>query len=147
MHRSRQAPVPLEANSFQLPLFSSRIRAGFPNPADDYIEEVIDLNDLLIRNQPATFMLRVAGDSMIHAGIWPNDILLVDRSLEAQQNDIIVAAVEGDYTVKRFVRENGHVLLMPANPKYQPIKVTPEMEASIFGVVTFVLHRASRRKR
>lgn len=145
--RVRPAPVPFDAVPVQLPLFASPVRAGFPNPADDHVEQDIDLNDYLIHNPASSFLLRVAGDSMIQAGIFPGDVVIVDRSLSARQHDVVVAVVEGEFTIKRFERQNGAVLLQPENPAYQPLVITPEVDASVWGVVCWVLHRPKRRAR
>ncbi|HLV97044.1 MAG TPA: translesion error-prone DNA polymerase V autoproteolytic subunit [Ktedonobacterales bacterium] len=145
--RSGSVPVPFETtSSLQLPLFSSYVRAGFPNPADDHHEPDIDLNTLLVRNPVATFLLRVDGESMIDAGIYPEDLVVVDRSLTVQQRDVVVAEVEGEFLIKRFLRQNGAILLASENPVFRPLIFTPEMDLSIFGVVTFTLHRHRTRR-
>lgn len=147
MRASCPTPVPLETTRFQLPLFASSVRAGFPNPADDHIEQDIDLNDYLIHNPPATFLLHVAGDSMIGAGIFPGDVVIVDKSLAPQPHDVVVAVVEGEFTIKRLERQNGTVRLQPENPSYDALVITPEMDATVWGVVTFTLHRHRAKKR
>lgn len=121
-----------------LPLFSEAVRAGFPSPAQGYMEEPLDLNRLCIRHEAATFLLRVEGDSMIEAGIHAGDILVVDRSLNAVHGDIVVAAVAGEFTVKELVLKPSPRLL-PRNPDYAPI-VLEEGGWELFGVVTFALH-------
>src|SRR5215469_16278737 len=109
-------PVPLETcSSFQLPLFSSYVRAGFPNPADDHLEQRIDLNDFLTPHQDASFLLRVAGESMIDAGICPDDVVVIDRSLAVQQRDVVVAEVEGEFLIRRLLSENGKIILASEN--------------------------------
>jgi DNA polymerase V len=147
MRSDSPVPVPFDtALSLQLPLFSSYVRAGFPNPADDHQEADIDLNALLVRNPAATFLLRVAGESMINAGIYPDDVVVVDRSLTVQQRDVVVAEVEGEFTIKRFLRQNRKIILAPENPAFRSLVFSPEMELSIFGVVTFTLHRHRARR-
>lgn len=121
-----------------LPLFTEAVRAGFPSPAQGYMEEPLDLNRLCIRQEAATFLLRVEGDSMIEAGIYPGDILVVDRSLDALHGDIVVAAVDGEFTVKELALKPSPRLL-PRNPRYAPI-VPEEGGWELFGVVTFALH-------
>lgn len=121
-----------------LPLFTEAVRAGFPSPAQGYMEEPLDLNRLCIRHEAATFLLRVEGDSMIDAGIYAGDILVVDRSLEAVHGDIVVAAVDGEFTVKELALKPSPRLL-PRNPRYAPI-VPEEGGWELFGVVTFALH-------
>lgn len=127
----------------KIPLFGSRISAGFPSPADDYIESRIDLNEMLIKHPSATFFLKVAGESMINAGIHPEDTLIVDRSLSPRNNSIIIAAVNGELTVKRLRRENGRNLLTPENPSFPVFEIMPEMDFEIWGVVTHVIHPLS----
>lgn len=128
------------AKGYELPLFASKISAGFPSPADDYVEGAIDLNRHLIKHPTATFFVRVAGDSMIDAGIHPDDILIVDRSLNVTHGKIVIAAIDNNLTVKRFYNKNGKILLMPENKKYQPIEMKEGSEMVIWGVVTNVIH-------
>jgi DNA polymerase V len=128
------------SDSVELPLFASPISAGFPSPADDYVEKKLDLNEYLIRNRQATFFLRVSGDSMIGAGIHHGDLLIVDRSLPATHKRIVVAIVGGELLVKRLLRVNKKVSLVAENPNYAPIEVTEEHACEIWGVVTNVIH-------
>lgn len=125
----------------QVPFFSSRINAGFPSPAEDHIEQTLDITELLVTNPPATFYLRVSGDSMIDAGIYDKDILVVDRSLTAQHGDIVVAELNNEFTVKRFYVRNAEFILHPENPRYQSIVVKAGDEFAIFGVVTSVVRQ------
>jgi DNA polymerase V len=122
------------------PLFSSMPSAGFPSPADDYIEQSLDLNEFLIRHPAATFFVRVSGDSMIGAGIHDGDILIVDRALDAREGNVIIAVLSGEFTVKRFKKANGKAYLVPDNPKYTIIDVTMREDFEIWGVVTNVIH-------
>lgn len=126
--------------NYQLPVFSSKVQAGFPSPADDYIEGYLDLNSKFIRHPSSTFVLQATGDSMIEAGIFSGDWLLVDRSIEATDGRIVIAAVNGELTVKRLSRKQGRVQLLPANVKFQPIDISDDSEMVIWGVVTLVLH-------
>ncbi len=126
--------------SRELPLFSARVPAGFPSPADDYIDRALDLNEHLIRHPAATFFVRVSGDSMVGAGIHPGDILVVDRAEEPSHGKIIIAALNGELTVKRLSRNHDRVCLTPENPAYAPIEVTPEMQFEVWGVVVHVIH-------
>lgn len=126
--------------SCSVPLYSSKVQAGFPSPADDYIERHLDLNSELIKNPASTFLLRAVGDSMIDAGIFSNDILIVDRSLEPADGKIVIAALNGELTVKRLVRQKGRVQLVAANIHYKPIDITEEQDLVIWGVVTRVIH-------
>jgi len=132
--------IPLTKLKQTRPLYAS-ITAGFPSPAEDYIEEELDLNDFLIRNPEATFFVRVAGDSMIRAGIYEGDILIVDCSQEAQPGDVIVAMLEGEFTVKRFVRRGEKYFLQPENPAYQPLELKQGCPFQVWGVVTNVIHK------
>ncbi len=126
----------------KLPLYGSSVRAGFPSPADDYIETHLDLNEYLIQHPAATFLLRVAGDSMLGAGIHPDDILIVDKSLEPTHGKLVIAALDGELTVKRLLKLNGKVQLIAENPAYSPIDITENQELIIWGVVTHVIHQA-----
>lgn len=123
-----------------IPLFLNTVKAGFPSPADDYIESKIDFNDYLIKHPAATFCVRVSGDSMINASINNGDILIVDRSITPSSNKIIVAIVNGEFTIKRFVKLYGRLFLLPDNPAYKPIEILPEIDFEIWGVVTHVIH-------
>jgi len=119
----------------KIPLFSSTVAAGYPSPAEDHVEETLDLNDYMVQRPDSTFMLRVEGESMKDAGILPNDILIVDRSLKAVHNKIIIAAIDGELTVKRLFHRGGLVKLLPENPAYPEIELESEAELKIWGVV------------
>lgn len=120
----------------------THIPAGFPSPAQDYAATSIDLNDILIKDRAATYILRVSGSSMIDAGIADGDEIIVDRSLEPQEGSVVVAAIDGDFTVKRFhIDRNGQGWLLPENNAYPPIPIPKESDFTIFGVVTRCLHR------
>lgn len=122
-------------------LYVSRIAAGFPSPADDFIDKELDLNDYLIHHPAATFFIRVEGDSMIGAGIHSGDMLIVDRSMEAQNHCIIVAVINGEMTVKRLCRYRKKMVLQPENDQYPSLEITPEMGFLVWGVVTYVIHK------
>lgn len=127
-----------------LPLFSNKVQAGTPSPTEDFLEGRLDLNEHLIKNPPATFFVRVTGDSMINAGIFPDDILIVDRALEAKSGKVIIAVLNGELTVKRLKIDSAHpsrIFLMPENSRYGPISVTEEMDFHVWGVVTNVIHK------
>ncbi len=127
---------------YKIPLYSSNVQAGEPSPADDYIDDVVDLNAYLIRHPADTFMVRAAGESMTGAAIYPGDILIVDRSIKPSNGRIIVAAVDGQLTVKRFDKDKrGIVSLLPENPQFHPIILTEGNELIIWGVVTNVIHQ------
>jgi DNA polymerase V len=119
----------------------SSVPAGFPSPADDYKANKLDLDDLVIHNPQATYYVRVRGNSMKHAGIADGDIVVVDRSLDATHNAIIVAILNGRFTLKRLYDKDGARYLVPANRLYKPIRVTPGMEFQVWGVVTYCIHR------
>lgn len=130
-----------QKNKVSLPLFSCGVSAGFPSPADDYIGQQLDLNDLLIKNPSSTFFVRVAGDSMTGVGINDNDILVVDRSLEPVHGKIIIAAINGELTVKRLVKTETSCRLVAENPNYPPIEITEDLSCVAWGVVTSVIHQ------
>lgn len=125
-----------------LPLYTSRVHAGFPSPADDYIEMHLDLNTHLIKHPAATFFVIASGDSMTNAGIRSGDMLIVDKSIEAVHGKIVIAAIDGELTVKRLSRRNERVQLLPENDKYTPIDITDQQDLVIWGVVTHVIHQA-----
>ncbi len=125
---------------YALPIFLGRLPAGFPSPADDYLEGKLDLNRHLIKHPAATFFVRVTGDSMIGAGIHSGDLLVVDRSLEPIDRNVVVAVLDGELTVKRLFKQNGVLRLLPENLNYQPIEITPQQTIEIWGVVTSVIH-------
>lgn len=121
--------------SYCLPLYSCAVRAGFPSPADDYIEMHLDLNEHLVSHPAATFFVRASGDSMLNAGIHDGDMLVVDRSQEPVHGKIVIAAIHGELTVKRLSKIGGRVQLLPANDKYPPIDISDEAGLVIWGVV------------
>lgn len=125
-----------------LPLFSDLVQCGFPSPAADYVEQRIDLNELLIHHPSATYFVKAAGDSMVEAGISDGDLLVVDSSRTAQHGDIVIAAVDGEFTVKRL-QLRPTIQLNPMNSAYSPIIVSNEDTLDIFGVVTFIVKAAS----
>jgi DNA polymerase V len=123
------------------PLFLDTISAGFPSPADDYIQDFLDLQRLMVKNPAATFFLRVSGDSMKGAGINDGDLLVVDRSKPATNNRIVIASLDGELTVKRIKIRNNHLFLAPENPDYAEIKITDQEDTTVWGVVTYVVHK------
>ena len=125
----------------ELPLFLERVACGFPSPAQDYVEDRLDLNRLAVRHPSATYFIKVSGDSMIGAGIGDGDLLVVDRSVEAGHRKVVIAALEGELTVKRLLRRDGRVLLAPENPRFAPIDITESEFVHIWGVVTYVVHK------
>ena len=123
-----------------LPLFLSRISAGFPSPADDYVESRLSLDEHFVQRPEATFFLRVQGDSMVGAGIHDGDLLIVDKSLEPRHGSIVIAEVHGELTVKKLYRKNGEIALLAENPAYRAIPICEESQLVIWGVVTEVVH-------
>lgn len=121
------------------PLLGESVQAGFPSPADDWLEDAIDLNQHFIKNPPATFLMRVCGDSMRDVGILHGDIVAVDRSLQAKPGRIVVASIHGEFTIKRLSRIKGKLCLVAENPQFAPIELTEELEAVTVGVVVSVL--------
>lgn len=138
--RAASVNRPAERGAFTVPLAGSSVAAGFPSPADDYVEGPLDLNAHLVKNPAATFFVRVEGVSMVGAGIHPGDILVVDRSREPVSGDIVIAVAAGELTVKRLRRREGRVFLAPENPDYPLLEITEEMEAVVWGVVTSCVH-------
>ncbi len=116
-------------------LVDGSISAGFPSPAEDYIEQALDLNKFLIAQPSATFMAWVRGDSMIGAGIFDRDLLIIDRSLEPVHKSIVLAHLNGEFTLKRLIKQHGKVFLYPENPKYSPIEISEEMDFKVWGVL------------
>ena len=135
-----EAFIPEFPKKLPLPLYLSSIKAGFPSPADDYIEKKLDLNEYLIKNPPATFFLRVSGDSMKDACIQEEDLLIVDCSINAVSENIVVAALDGELTLKRVRKIQGKLYLVAENKNYDPLPVTEDSDLIIWGVVTHVIH-------
>lgn len=125
---------------YQLPLQVCKVEAGFPSFADDSIEDNINLNKYLIKHPAASFFVRVSGNSMIGAGIHNNDLLIVDRSIAPSNGKVVIAAIEGELTVKRLIIKNGNSFLHAENDEFLPIKINSETGAHIWGVVTNVIH-------
>ncbi|WP_047238146.1 LexA family protein [Chromobacterium subtsugae] len=119
-----------------VPLVLSPVRAGFPSPADDYLDDNINLHEYLVDDPPATFIVRVRGESMIGAGIADGDLLVVNKGLTPAHGDIVVAVIDGEFTVKRLHSRGGSCVLMPENPAYAPIILHSGQELLVWGVVT-----------
>jgi DNA polymerase V len=128
-------------SKLRIPFIKEGVSAGFPSPAADFMENGIDLNTELSENPLATFYIKVKGNSMIDAGINDKDVLVVDRSLEPQNNKIAICFIDGEFTVKRIQLEQDCLYLMPENPNYPPIKVTEENQLIIWGIVTYVIKK------
>ena len=125
----------------KIPLFESGVSAGFPSPADDYMDLPIDLNEFLIKHPAATFYVRVKGNSMEGAGIRNGDLLIVDRAEEPRNKSIVLGVIDGEFTVKRIKKKGSDLYLMPDNPDYKPIKIDDNMDFQVWGVVTYVVHK------
>jgi DNA polymerase V len=132
------------AARIKLPLFGHKVRAGFPSPADDYVEAFLDLNEHLIEHKDATFFVQATGDSMTGAGIQEGNLLVIDRALEARHGDIVIAVVDGELTVKRLEKRRGKIRLVAENPAYAPIEFKEGQELTIWGIVTSVIQRFKR---
>lgn len=128
------------------PLMAGSVIAGFPSPAEQYVERPLDLNELLVARPAATYFVRAQGDSMSGAGVQDGDLLVVDRSLEPEDGSMVIACVDGEFTVKTYRQDRGGVRLEAANPAYPPIRFSGEMELRVFGVVTAVVHRLVARE-
>ena len=137
----RQADV---NTSLELAYADSGIRAGFPSPAEDYVNEKMDLNRELVSHPAATFYGRVVGDSMSGEGIDEDDLIIIDKSLIPENGDLAVCCLDGEFTLKRLRLEHDRVWLMPSNPAYSPIEVTSEMDFKVWGVVTHTI-KSNRR--
>lgn len=135
------------ASALALPFADGGVRAGFPSPAQDYLSESIDLNRELVEHPASTFYARVAGDSMEGEGISEGDLLVVDRSLDAEHGDLAVCCLDGEFTLKRLrFLPGGGLVLMPSNPRYRPIPVASDTDFKVWGVVVFTI-KANRRRR
>ena len=117
------------------------VAAGFPSPAGDYIDNRIDIFEYLIQHPTATFYVRVKGNSMVNAAIHDGDLLVVDRSIEPKHNQVVVAIIDGEFTVKRISKYNNKLYLIPENEHFKPIEITETMNFEVWGVVTFVIHK------
>ena len=137
--RVTEVKMLLNEPTVKIPLYSCSVQAGFPSPADDHIEAHLDLNQHLVPNPAATFMVRAEGNSMQNIGIHPGDILIVDRSITPANNKIIIAAIDGELTVKRLFIKETEVWLLPENDDFKPINITGQ-DTVIWGVVTNVIH-------
>lgn len=128
--------------SQELPLILQPISAGFPNPAQDTEQEGLDLNELIVKHPAATFYMRVEGTSMEGAHIFSGDIVVVDKALEPKSDDIVVAYIEGEFTLKRFRYERDKGYLVPENPDYEVREITAESDFRVWGVVSYIIHAA-----
>ncbi|WP_423149784.1 LexA family protein [Rubrolithibacter danxiaensis] len=136
----------VEESTILIPLVSSKVHAGFESPASDYEEERIDLNAYVTKYPHATFYARVEGECMTGSGIFPDDLLVVDRSLKVTNGDVVIGVMDGDFILRTYLKHKGSEYLMPDNPNFSPIKRTPETQFEIWGVVPYtVLNQRKRR--
>jgi len=133
-----------ESSDIELQLFENRIQAGFPSPAQGAFADSVDLNHELINNPAATFCAKVIGDSMVDSGINEGDMLIIDRSIEAQDGDIAVCFIDGDFTVKRLLINSDGISMVPANRKYPVIRVPDDSNFMIWGVVSHIIKKLNR---
>jgi|SRR5712691_3345509 len=147
---TRETTMPMHVHVMYAPDFSTPygcllvlvpVAAGYPSPADDYLDGPLDLDQYLITHPTATFFVRVAGESMRDAGIHAGDLLIVDRALTPRDGSIVIAVVNGELTVKRLSRHRGTLVLLPENPHYPPLPITETTAFEVWGVVTYVIHR------
>jgi DNA polymerase V len=140
--KDMSSPIPLQSmQPFTLDLFNSSVCAGFPSPAADHAQTRIDLNDHLLRNREATYLFRVSGDSMEGIGIYDGDTIIVDRSIEAKHNHVILAVIDDEFTLKRLYKRGKVIKLIAENPLYAPIEFKDHQEMSVWGVATFNLRK------
>ena len=134
-------PVAKLARASAVPMFVSRVAAGFPSPATDYMQDGLDLNEYLVQHKAASFLFEVKGDSMKNAGIMDGDKVVVDRSIEPRHGKIVIAVVEGEFTIKRLYRRAGRIELRPDNQAYPVIPIPPDTQLEVWGVVVGVVRR------
>ena len=130
-----------EQSLSSIPLFSDSVQAGFSSPAEDHMDMDLNLNDYLVHNPSATFCVKAIGESMKDAGIKSGDIMIVDKSLEPRNRSIVLAVIDGEFTVKRVNLNDNELYLIPENSNFSPIKITQEMDFQVWGVVTYVIHK------
>lgn len=135
LHKTINAPA-LGQQRAHTPLYGHKVEAGFPSPADDYIEGRLSLDEHLIQHRDATFFVRAKGNSMVGAGIYDGDLLVVDRSLTPSSGDIVIAVLDAELTVKRLIKRDGMVILKPENPEFKEIVLKDGQELQVWGIVT-----------
>ena len=123
-----------------IPMFVDKVSAGFPSPATDYMENKLDLNEYLIKHPAATFIVKASGSSMVNADIYSGDLLIIDRSITAKNNNIVIASIFGELTVKKIIKKEKKIFLISANENYPSIEVKEEMDCFVWGVVTYIIH-------
>ena len=133
----------IKKKQINTPVFLDKVSAGFPSPVTDYMENKLDLNEYLIRHPAATFIVKASGSSMVNADIYSGDLLIVDRSVTPKSNNIVIASIFGDLTVKKLKKKEKSFFLISANDEYPSIEVKEEMECFIWGVVTYIIHETT----
>ena len=131
----------MDEEVLDIPFYQSNVPAGFPSPAEDFMDLDLNLQAYLVQHPSATFCVRVTGDSMQNAGIYSGDVMVVDRALEPQNNTIVLAILDGEFTVKRIQKKGQELYLKPENSKFKPIQITEEMNFQVWGVVTHIIHK------
>jgi DNA polymerase V len=134
---------PIQKKQILTPVFLDSVSAGFPSPATDYMENKLDLNEYLIKHPAATFIVKAKGSSMTDASILSGDLLIVDRSITPKSNNVVIASIFGDLTVKKLQKKENSLFLLSANSDYPSIEVKEEMECFIWGVVTYIIHESN----
>ena len=124
-----------------IPFYESKVPAGFPSPAEDFMDLDLNLQEYLVQHPSATFCVRVTGDSMQNAGIFSGDVMVVDRALEPKNNTIVLAVLDGEFTVKRIQKKGRQLFLNPENETFKPMQITEEMDFKVWGVVTHIIHK------
>ena len=131
----------MEEKTLDIPFYQSNVSAGFPSPAEDFMELDLNLQEYLVQHPSATFCVKVTGDSMQNAGIFSGDVMVVDRALEPKNKTIVLAVLDGEFTVKRIRKKGDLLFLNPENDNFKPIEITQEMNFKVWGVVTHIIHK------
>jgi len=131
----------MDEKVLDIPFYQSNVPAGFPSPAEDFMDLDLNLQEYLVQHPSATFCVRVTGDSMQNAGIFSGDVMVVDRALESKNNSIVLAVLDGEFTVKRIQKRAGKLYLKPENKNFSPIEIIEEMNFQVWGVVTHIIHK------
>ena len=131
----------MEEKTLDIPFYQSNVSAGFPSPAEDFMELDLNLQEYLVQHPSATFCVKVTGDSMQNAGIFSGDVMVVDRALEPKNKTIVLAVLDGEFTVKRIHKKGDLLFLNPENDNFKPIEITQEIYFKVWGVVTHIIHK------
>lgn len=131
----------MNENVLDIPFYQSNVPAGFPSPAEDFMDLDLNLQEYLVKHPSATFCVRVTGESMRNAGIFSGDVMVIDRALEPKNNSIVLAVLNGEFTVKRICKKGSELYLKPENKHFQSIQINEEMDFQVWGVVTHVIHK------